>query len=72
MAQLESVLKEKAGMVEQIHKKFKQTKYLVSLAEERAARSKEKIQEMRIATAKLNSLVGQRAKICCSVCSKGT
>ncbi|MCD7460430.1 hypothetical protein HAX54_043526 [Datura stramonium] len=63
MAQLEAVLKEKAGITEQMHKKFKQTKHLASLADERAARSKEKIQEMRIATTKLNSLVDQWAKI---------
>ncbi|MCD7460425.1 hypothetical protein HAX54_043521 [Datura stramonium] len=62
-AQLEAVLKEKAGLTEQMHEKFKQTKHLISLADERAARTKEKIQGRRIATTKLNNLVDQWAKI---------
>ncbi|XP_059317892.1 uncharacterized protein LOC132068334 [Lycium ferocissimum] len=63
MAQLEAVQKEQDGVAEQRRENFKQSKHLVSLAEERASRTKEKHLVMTITSAKLNNLVDQWAAI---------
>ncbi|XP_060181420.1 uncharacterized protein LOC132611021 isoform X2 [Lycium barbarum] len=63
MAQLEAVQKEKAGIAEQRNEKSKQTKYLDSLAEEKAAGRTKGKHMMKIATTKLNNLIDQWAKI---------
>ncbi|KAJ8547134.1 hypothetical protein K7X08_010720 [Anisodus acutangulus] len=63
LAQLEAVQKEMAGIAEQRHEKFKQTKQLVSLSEKNAGRTKEKQLVMSIASPKLNNLVDQWAAI---------
>ncbi|MCD7460436.1 hypothetical protein HAX54_043532 [Datura stramonium] len=63
ITQLKAVQKEKAWVAEQRHVKFKQTKHWVSLAEEKAGRTKDKHLEMTTVSAKLNNLVDQWARL---------
>ncbi|XP_060180992.1 uncharacterized protein LOC132610675 isoform X2 [Lycium barbarum] len=63
MAQLEAVQKEQDGVAEQGRVKSKETEYLVSLAEEKARRTKEKNLVMTTTRDKLNNLVDRWAAI---------
>ncbi|PHT25219.1 hypothetical protein CQW23_22637 [Capsicum baccatum] len=63
MAQLEAVQKEKAGIAEQRNEKSKQTRHLVSLAEEKTAGTTKEKHMMKIAATKLNNIVDQWTKI---------